>query len=361
MRSIQSMNADTNTTSADPQMKRLEGMLDKIIHIQHPEQPTQEQAAAPLPAVASAIPAVIAADQTLVTGTTIGLRMTGACTLDGVTIPADQLVYGMVSINNDRMAININAIRYKESIYPVNLQVCDLDGIAGIHIPGLLSRDVAKSSADEGINTLGLTSFDPSLGAQAATAGIQAAKTLLSRKVKQVRVSVRAGYQVLLRNTRATGSTGIVKAIPCSPPVSSIASILPPALSSFIPFLHHVVWEGGLQLLLQGIYLHEQFIWFLVRIANHTPIDLSPAYSHWFIRDRRMVARTAMQEITLTPVCIELPARIAGYSDSTLLIGFQPFAVRKDKELVWQVGEADGTRLLTLVIDPKTILNARSQ
>jgi hypothetical protein len=42
--------------------------------------------------------------------------------------------------------------------------------------------------------------MDPSLGAQAASAGIQAAKTLISKKVKLVKVTVKAGYQVLLRD-----------------------------------------------------------------------------------------------------------------------------------------------------------------
>ena len=42
--------------------------------------------------------------------------------------------------------------------------------------------------------------MDPSLKAQAAAAGISAAKTLLSRKVKQVKVMVKAGYKVLLKD-----------------------------------------------------------------------------------------------------------------------------------------------------------------
>ncbi len=45
-----------------------------------------------------------------------------------------------------------------------------------------------------------LTSADPSLKAQAATAGINTVKSLMSRKVKQVKVLVKAGYKVLLRD-----------------------------------------------------------------------------------------------------------------------------------------------------------------
>jgi hypothetical protein len=61
---------------------------------------------------------------------------------------------------------------------------------------------VAKESADQSIQNLGFTSYDPSLGAQAATAGVTAAKSLFSRKVRLVKVEVKAGYQVLLKDEK---------------------------------------------------------------------------------------------------------------------------------------------------------------
>jgi Protein of unknown function (DUF3714). len=42
--------------------------------------------------------------------------------------------------------------------------------------------------------------LDPSLAAQAANTGIQAAKSLLSKKAKIVRVTLKAGYKVLLKD-----------------------------------------------------------------------------------------------------------------------------------------------------------------
>lgn len=45
-----------------------------------------------------------------------------------------------------------------------------------------------------------LTTLEPSLKAQAAAAGINTVKSLLTRKVKQVKVMVKAGYKVLLRD-----------------------------------------------------------------------------------------------------------------------------------------------------------------
>jgi hypothetical protein len=52
-----------------------------------------------------------------------------------------------------------------------------------------------------------ITTLNPSIGAQAANAGIEAAKTLLTRKAKLIRVTVKAGYQVLLRDEKQKSSS----------------------------------------------------------------------------------------------------------------------------------------------------------
>lgn len=75
-----------------------------------------------------------------------------------------------------------------------------MDGQQGLYIPGAITRDVAKQSADQGIETMNLGTYDASLGAQAASAGIQAAKTLIGKKIKLVKVTVRAGYRVMLKD-----------------------------------------------------------------------------------------------------------------------------------------------------------------
>jgi conjugative transposon TraM protein len=240
-----------DTASSDPQLEKLSGMLDKIIKIQHPGQelpgekapvtmqtPAILSVTAPTAAVAvsnltadapieedtgdqeadgfysidepenessaiqNTITAVIPEDQTLVAGATITLRLTEDAVINGITIPRDNPVYGLVSINGDRMGVTISSIRYRQGIYPVSLQVYDMDGLPGIHIPGAITRDVAKESADQGISSMGLNALDPSLAGQAATAGIEAAKTLISRKIRLVRVSVKSGYQVLLKNIK---------------------------------------------------------------------------------------------------------------------------------------------------------------
>jgi len=52
------------------------------------------------------------------------------------------------------------------------------------------------------MQSIGLTSLDPSWSAQAASAGVEAAKTLFSKKVRLIKVTVKAGYQVLLKDEK---------------------------------------------------------------------------------------------------------------------------------------------------------------
>ena len=75
-----------------------------------------------------------------------------------------------------------------------------MDGLPGIYIPGAISRDVTKQSADNSLQLMELSSMDPSIKAQAAAAGISTVKNMLSRKVKQIKVMVKSGYKVLLKN-----------------------------------------------------------------------------------------------------------------------------------------------------------------
>lgn len=75
-----------------------------------------------------------------------------------------------------------------------------MDGLPGIYIPGTISRDVAKQSTDNSLQRMELSTMDPSLKAQAASAGMNAAKSLLSKKVKLVKVKIKAGYKILLKD-----------------------------------------------------------------------------------------------------------------------------------------------------------------
>ncbi len=229
----------------DPEMQQLNGMLERILDIQHPDRvqdrlrknkevkkgqvypvvnPKQTVTTSVLESIKgnknngdgaffsleeaeadnqqNAIKAVVHENQTLVNGSTIKLRLVNDVQVNGITIPKGNFIFGVASLSGERLGISIENIRFGNSIFPVELTVFDLDGLDGIYIPGAITRDVAKQSADRSLQTVGLTSLDPSWEMQAAGAGVEAAKSLLSKKVKLVKVTVKAGYQVLLRDEK---------------------------------------------------------------------------------------------------------------------------------------------------------------
>jgi conjugative transposon TraM protein len=153
------------------------------------------------------VQAVVHQTQTAVEGATIKLRIINDVYINGILIPKDNFVFGTASLSGERLNITITGIRYKNALFPVQLAVVDMDGIDGIYVPGAITRDVAKGAAERGVQGVDITTLNPSIGAQAANAGIEAAKTLLTRKAKLIRVTVKAGYQVLLRDEKQKSSS----------------------------------------------------------------------------------------------------------------------------------------------------------
>lgn len=241
---MQSMNQGQD--SQDPELQQLGGMLESILDIQHPgrvqeklKKASQNQRGQvftittaeqenPVSSLQNktvnhpesalnrfysldeseanleqnAVEAVIHETQTIVNGATVKFRLMNDIFINGIKIPKDIFLFGVASLKGERLTINVSSIRYNNSLFPVDLSVYDMDGLVGIYIPGAINRDVAKASADRSMQTLGVASLDDSWGAQAAGAGIEAAKSLLSKKVKLVKVVVKAGYNVLLRDEK---------------------------------------------------------------------------------------------------------------------------------------------------------------
>jgi len=207
----------------DKEMQQLNEVLDKILKIQYPnlekedipnESDDMQNSVYALDASSddpknlhdesipkgNTIQATIHEDQDIVSGSVIKLRLLDSIQVNGVLIPRNRFVYGVATIDDERLKINIASLRYQNSILPIALSAYDLDGLEGLYIPGAITRDASKDGVNDAIQSLQVMSLDPSLSAQVAGAGVDAAKGLFRKKVKQVRVKVKAGYQLLLRD-----------------------------------------------------------------------------------------------------------------------------------------------------------------
>ncbi|QJB34919.1 conjugative transposon protein TraM [Chitinophaga oryzae] len=151
----------------------------------------------------TAIPAVIHETQTVVSGSTVKMRLTEEVMVNGVLIPQGTFIYGSCAISGERLTIDIPGLRYGKRLFPVSLAAFSLDGLEGISIPGALTRDAAKEGMDRTVQSLNLMSMDPSIAAQAAGAGVEVAKGLFGKKVKMIRVTLKAGFPLLLMDAKA--------------------------------------------------------------------------------------------------------------------------------------------------------------
>jgi hypothetical protein len=152
--------------------------------------------------VENMIAAVVDGAQTLVSGEGVAMRTTEDAVIGAVRVPKGTALAGKATLSGERLLISINSVRIGSQVVPVALEVVDMDGMTGVRVKGSINRDISKESADEAVGSLGVTSVDPGVAGQATAAGIQAAKSLLSRKIRLVRVGLPAGYRVLLRNTK---------------------------------------------------------------------------------------------------------------------------------------------------------------
>ncbi|HEK19747.1 MAG TPA: conjugative transposon protein TraM [Bacteroidetes bacterium] len=189
----------------DPEMKQLSEMMDKIIAIQNPESvaaKTVKPAGAEGDTKFKAIPAQIVDKQKAVQGATIKLRLQDTVTLYGYLIPKGHEIFGTCRITNQRLLLDIKNIRLGTSIIPVDLSVYSLDGMPGLYAPEAELADAAGSGADDAVRSIGMYGMDNSIATQVAGAGIDAAKSLFSKKIKKIKVKLESGQPVLLRNNQ---------------------------------------------------------------------------------------------------------------------------------------------------------------
>lgn len=201
------MNMMKEGKTEDPEIRQLTGMLDKIMAIQNPGLIAQSVASTQPDSLFKAIPAIIVENQRAVQGASVKIRLQDSVLLNGLLIPKGQEIYGTCQITNQRLLLTIKNIRLGTSIIPVDLSVFSLDGMIGINAPEADLGDAAGGGATDAMRSIGLYGMDQSITTQVASAGIDAARNMLSRKISKVKVKLQAGQPVLLRNNKPAQTT----------------------------------------------------------------------------------------------------------------------------------------------------------
>ena len=145
--------------------------------------------------------AQIHSSATVMDGSTVKMRLLEDVYVAGRRIPVNTFVYGQVRLQGDRLAVQVETITYRNNIYDVGLNVYDLDGQFGLAVPGSIERQIAKREASNAARNLGAgNGGGRNLTAQIAADGAETIRQIASRKVTVIKVDLKAGHQVILRN-----------------------------------------------------------------------------------------------------------------------------------------------------------------
>ena len=162
------------------------------------------------------IPAEIHDNQTVQNSSIVKIRLLKDMNIKGITIPKDQFLTGVCSLNNSRLLIQITSIGIDNKIIPAQILVYDLDYQAGIYIPLSPTNEAQRAALQNatqtslmGINAAGTTINNgfQSAGEQivsnlgkgltnAATVGLM---TYAAQKLGQSKIHLKGGQKVLLK------------------------------------------------------------------------------------------------------------------------------------------------------------------
>ena len=149
------------------------------------------------------IAACVQGDQTLTDGQTVKLRLLEPMRVSGRIIPRNTPLVGAARLQGERLGIRITSLEHDGSIIPVELEVYDSDGQAGIFIPGSMEIDAAKEIGANMGSSLGSSiNISTDAGAQLASdlgrGAIQGISQYISKRMRTVKVHLKSGYKVLL-------------------------------------------------------------------------------------------------------------------------------------------------------------------
>lgn len=140
---------------------------------------------------------------TVTDGDEVPIRLMEPMMAGDVLIPANTILTGTSRIDGERMTITIQAVQYGGNVIPIELMVYDMDGGAGISVPASEEISAVKEIAANAGSGLGssITITDDAgtqLLSDLGRSVIQGTAQYIGQKMRQVKVTLKAGYRVLL-------------------------------------------------------------------------------------------------------------------------------------------------------------------
>lgn len=153
------------------------------------------------------ISACVYGAQSVTDGQAVKLRLLEPMAVAERIIPRNSVVVGAARVQGERLGIEITSIEHEGTIVPVELSVYDTDGQQGIFIPGSMEMDAVREVAANMGGSLGSSiNISTNAGAQLASdfgkGLIQGTSQYIAKKMRTVKVHLKAGYKVMLYQDR---------------------------------------------------------------------------------------------------------------------------------------------------------------
>lgn len=121
------------------------------------------------------------------------------------------------------------------------------------------------------------------------------------------------------------------------------------------------VEANKMEVRLRGLYVKDNVLYYRLGIENESNLNYDIDFVRYFIVDGKTAKLTSRQEIELRPIYVhnEAITTVRGNQEIERVYAFQRFTIPNNKQLRIVIGEQNGGRELSFLIQNKDIMKAR--
>ncbi|OHT43671.1 conjugative transposon protein TraM [Flavobacterium tructae] len=151
----------------------------------------------------NSVKACVHQTQTIIGEAGVSLRLLEPARISGHTVSAGAMVTANAKIQAGRLQLKITSIELDGSIIPVDISIYDLDGQQGVSVPysaerSALTEMAGNMSQQSGTSLMMTQSAGQQMAADLSRGVVQGISGYFSKKVRTIKVTLKAGHQVFL-------------------------------------------------------------------------------------------------------------------------------------------------------------------
>ncbi|MGK6342508.1 conjugative transposon protein TraM [Chryseobacterium sp. DT-3] len=155
------------------------------------------------PKVKNSIKACIHENTTITTDGTVKLRLLESAKTPDFTIPSGSIVTAGAKFNNGRLMLKVSSIEASGNIFPMDINIYDLDGQLGLNVPysaemNALTEIASNMSQSSGTSIMMSRSAGQQIAGDLSRGLVQGVSGYFSKKVRTPKVMLKAGHLVFL-------------------------------------------------------------------------------------------------------------------------------------------------------------------